>query len=267
MESGEWQVYFELRNGTGGDWGGRSVDAFALGMIPSKRYWRVAYEIKVSRTDFLRELNQPEKREWAEEVAHEFYFVVPAGIVKPEEVPEGCGLLVLQKNGLKKAVPAKQRHERRAFTTAEQMALIRSAQDMREHPFWYYQQRALTDRDLRELLKKDRTELEEKEIQKRSEARSGYLERDVEFRLRQAATALENAGCEPPDWMAEGTFSRYQNWDATQWVRENVNPGPKGLPIASAIMAAERAEQSAERLIRELGNLKEHLMDEHGKKL
>lgn len=54
----EWALFFELRNGTGfsshrGE-SDRYVDAFAFNTYPSKKFWRVAYEVKVSRADFLK---------------------------------------------------------------------------------------------------------------------------------------------------------------------------------------------------------------------
>lgn len=53
----------------------------------------LAFEIKVSRSDFLAELKQPEKRRLALHYSHEFYFVAPAGMIKPEELPVEAGLL------------------------------------------------------------------------------------------------------------------------------------------------------------------------------
>lgn len=47
------------------------------------------YEIKVSRSDFLRDAKYPRYRPYF----HEFYFVVPQGMVKREELDEGIGLM------------------------------------------------------------------------------------------------------------------------------------------------------------------------------
>lgn len=47
---------------------------------------RVGYEIKVSRSDFRRELLEPRKRAAAIELCHEFYFAVPQGLLKPAEL-------------------------------------------------------------------------------------------------------------------------------------------------------------------------------------
>lgn len=50
------------------------------------RYGRVGYEVKVSRSDYRRELLAPAKRAGAVAFCHEFYFAVPKGLLKPEEL-------------------------------------------------------------------------------------------------------------------------------------------------------------------------------------
>jgi hypothetical protein len=69
------------------------LDAFALCVWPSSGYRRIAYEVKVSRSDFRAEIARPEKRAPALTIANEFYIVVPEGLVDVSEVPEDCGLM------------------------------------------------------------------------------------------------------------------------------------------------------------------------------
>lgn len=52
---------------------------------------RIALEIKVSRADFLSETD--EKRGPWRRFADKFAYVAPAGMIKPEELPAGCGLI------------------------------------------------------------------------------------------------------------------------------------------------------------------------------
>ncbi len=99
--AGEWAVVFELQKGVGFQGTTGRIDAAAFGCWPSKGHHRLAFEVKRSRGDFLRELKQPQKRVWVEENFHQTWFVVPAGLVKPEEVPESWGLLVATKDGEK----------------------------------------------------------------------------------------------------------------------------------------------------------------------
>jgi len=104
----EWATFVELNAGTGG-YAGQRIDLYVFNMYPSKNYLRIAYEIKVSRADFARELEKPKKREFAERVANECYFAMPVGLVKPDEIPEGWGLIEAVKNGTRIKKRAKQR--------------------------------------------------------------------------------------------------------------------------------------------------------------
>lgn len=104
----EWATFVELNAGTG-SYGGQRIDLYAFNMFPSKNYLRVAYEVKVSRADFARELEKPKKREFAEKLANECYFAMPAGMVRPDEIPEGWGLIEAVKNGLRVKKRAQQR--------------------------------------------------------------------------------------------------------------------------------------------------------------
>ncbi len=53
------------------------------------------YEVKVSRSDFLRDNKWPRYLD----LCNEFYFVAPAEVILPAEVPDGCGLLQVTRNG------------------------------------------------------------------------------------------------------------------------------------------------------------------------
>ncbi len=101
----EWALFPELNVGTGAK-GGRWIDLWVVNMYPSKGNKKIAYEIKVSRGDFLRELEDPLKRSGAEAVSNECYFVAPTGLIQPQELPEGWGLLELTTGSLRKKVSA-----------------------------------------------------------------------------------------------------------------------------------------------------------------
>ena len=84
-------VLEEVPNGTGGHQS-RWIDAAVFEMWPSKGLSRSAFEIKVSRQDFLHELQQPEKHLWCQECFHYFWFVAPKDVVKSlDELPAGAG--------------------------------------------------------------------------------------------------------------------------------------------------------------------------------
>jgi hypothetical protein len=69
------------------------IDALVMNTYPYKRFIRIAYEIKISRADFLSEMKNPYKREGAEMFANACYFAAPAGLIKPDELPEPWGLV------------------------------------------------------------------------------------------------------------------------------------------------------------------------------
>lgn len=108
-----WVFFEELRVGTGFGWlmvgdtrikVDSAVDAWAMGTWRSSRYARVSYEVKVSRSDWLRELRKPQKRLPALMVSNEFYFATPEGLVQPDEVPAEAGLVWVRGNGTTRAV-------------------------------------------------------------------------------------------------------------------------------------------------------------------
>lgn len=88
-----WSFFEELRLGTGyGRGKEQRIDAFAFGLW-SKNWGSMAYEVKVSRTDFLKELKTPLKRRMALRYSNLFWFVTPQGLVAPDEVPIEAGLM------------------------------------------------------------------------------------------------------------------------------------------------------------------------------
>jgi hypothetical protein len=99
----EWAFFDELRAGTGyksyktykrtGLNPEQRFDAWAINLYPSKKHLTIAYEVKVSRSDFLNEIKNPHKRDMAMMYSNEFYFATPKGLVSKEEIPSGCGLI------------------------------------------------------------------------------------------------------------------------------------------------------------------------------
>jgi len=80
---------------------GRFVDGVAFNVWPSKHHIIIAFEIKVSRSDFRAELKDPSKRAAAVKMADEFYFVTPKGMVQPSEIPHECGLMEVGESGVR----------------------------------------------------------------------------------------------------------------------------------------------------------------------
>ena len=89
-----WVTFTEFRCGTG--FGKRSeqrMDLYAIHAYPSQQNKRMAFEVKVSRQDFLHELEDPLKRRGALLLSNQFYFVTPVGLVDAKEIPIECGLI------------------------------------------------------------------------------------------------------------------------------------------------------------------------------
>jgi hypothetical protein len=75
--------------------GEQRIDAFALHTWPSKKYRRVAYEVKASRSDLKRELDQWQKSQAALALSNEFYLICPNDILLggiTDYVPEAWGI-------------------------------------------------------------------------------------------------------------------------------------------------------------------------------
>jgi hypothetical protein len=115
-KDGEW-VFFEEA------W---RIDAYAIRCYSSDPgHLRRAFEVKVSRGDFLSEMKKPSKRQYALDVSHEFYFVTPAGLVRKEEIPAECGLIFVNDDGSTKLVKRAPRREARALRMSEVAYLMR----------------------------------------------------------------------------------------------------------------------------------------------
>lgn len=59
---------------------------------------RIAIEIKVSRSDFLGDVRNPDKQAPWRSLAHRHAYAVPEGLVADAEVPAGSGLLVVKRS-------------------------------------------------------------------------------------------------------------------------------------------------------------------------
>ena len=97
----EYAVFEQVSNGTGG-YSSSWIDVAVVGLWPSKGLTRSAFEVKVSRGDFLQELRNPNKNKWARDSFHSFWYVAPKGVIKDaSELPENCGWMKVIKGGLR----------------------------------------------------------------------------------------------------------------------------------------------------------------------
>lgn len=91
----------QVRSGTGA-YAARTADAMAMSVWPSRGLHITGFEVKVSRTDWLKELKQPEKAEELAIYCHYWYMVFgDETIYRPEEIPQKWGVMVPFGKGLK----------------------------------------------------------------------------------------------------------------------------------------------------------------------
>ena len=95
-----WAYFEELRIGTGMSKDSlQRLDAWCINYYPSHRNVTRCYEVKVSRSDFNKELSDPVKRRAGLRVSNEFYFITPKGLCEVGEIPIECGLMEVDKYG------------------------------------------------------------------------------------------------------------------------------------------------------------------------
>lgn len=154
----KWAFFPELRNSNGFVKNPRTIDAAAFNTWPSGRGLRVAYEVKVTRHDYARELDQPDKRAWAESHFPQCYFVAPHGLIDPTTLPDGWGLLEATKDlgklRAKKLAPPRKVAD---LPYSGLLVLLRRACDQlhqeREQTF-YLNRREVGRKDLQEIVRK-----------------------------------------------------------------------------------------------------------------
>lgn len=109
----------------------RRCDLLRVGMWASRGTGIDVHEIKVSRSDWLRELDDPAKAEAWWPYCSRFWITTPPGIVVPAELPEGWGLMELPSSGrrFKVKVPAASKQPK--LTTGLLIELLRRADNAR----------------------------------------------------------------------------------------------------------------------------------------
>lgn len=94
--AGEYALLEEVRNAAGFG-ASRSADAMAMGLWPSRGLRMHGIEVKVSRSDWLREVKNPEKAEAIFKYC-DYWWLVTGGenVAKLEEIPDTWGWLCVK---------------------------------------------------------------------------------------------------------------------------------------------------------------------------
>lgn len=192
----EWATFFEVANSTGGG-AVRSADAVAMSLYPSRGLRLHGFEIKVSRSDWLHELKQPDKSVAVQRFCDHWWIVTPADIVREGELPPTWGHLILKGNGLNCAVKAPTL-DRDQWEPAFLAALLRRGHDARE--------KAIRD-GVTEAMAAERAAIEA-EVARR-------VEREVSMRARRHDEAVHTldairtaAGMEPEQYFDGEGFGK-----------------------------------------------------------
>lgn len=165
----KFSCFTELRNSTGFAYGKkeRYFDFFVINTWPSQ-YCTIAFEIKVTRADFLNEMQQPHKRNDAMKFSDQFFFVAPKGCIKEDEIPKDCGYMMATPGGFKtiKAAPYSKAELPDALFLA---AILRAAdnEEYRHTKIFKYAGRELSEEDIMKLLEEKHDKWADYEFRRR----------------------------------------------------------------------------------------------------
>lgn len=196
------------------DNGARRMDALVMNCVPSRGLTLIGYEIKASRSDWLRELARPEKADLAAEYLDAFYLVTVPGVVESGELPDRWGLMV----------PKAQKRL--------QVEVEAKPQDGKDTP------RSLLAGILRRAIRQELDREIEAARAEVTEATRESIERELQVAQRRAEQAEAIAAAMQEEWdgFAELTGERFGLWrrsgDAERVAR-----------IALALRNAEREAQ------------------------
>ncbi len=97
----EYAMFYEVANGTGAGGGSNYADIVAMGLWPSRGLNVLGFELKASRSDWLREKANPEKSVAIQRYCDHWYLVTAKGVVLDQgEIPKNWGWLELVGNRL-----------------------------------------------------------------------------------------------------------------------------------------------------------------------
>lgn len=98
----EWAFLEQVRNRTGYDAASpRYADVLAMNLYASRGMELHGVEVKVARSDWLREARDPDKAEAIAQYCHRWWIAAPPRVVLLDELPEGWGLYAYEDGKLK----------------------------------------------------------------------------------------------------------------------------------------------------------------------
>lgn len=164
----EWALLFNVGDATGTRQS-RWADAVAMNLYPSRGLEIHGFEVKASRSDWLRELKQPAKSAPVQRFCDRWWIVAPPGTVADGELPPTWGLYDAKGGRITQAVAAP-KLEAQPITREFVAAMLRRASEADEGLV-----RAAVEAEVERLREHDRR----------------YVEREIEQRSRRATEATE----------------------------------------------------------------------------
>ena len=119
----------EVRN-AGGHGADRSLDAMSFGLWPSKGSHATGYEVKVSRSDWLKEMTQIDKAEAFRPYCKYFFLVAVKKVAELHEIPETWGFLEWDGRRLVTVKPAPKNETVLPFPGTMLSAILKRTDDM-----------------------------------------------------------------------------------------------------------------------------------------
>jgi hypothetical protein len=154
--------------------GQRRCDLLRVGMWQSRGTGIDVHEIKVSRADWLRELDAPAKAEAWWPYCSRFWITAPPGIVIPGELPEGWGLMELPSSGRRFKVKVPAASKKPELTVGLLIELLRRSDNARLD-------------EIRQLHSAHRNEI----YRVRQERHEKAAEAEIPFEIRQRLNFLD----------------------------------------------------------------------------
>lgn len=162
----------------------RYADGIVLSVYPSRGLWMAGIEIKVSRSDWKKELMSPDKSAPIQAYCDYWYIAAPKGLIDPTELPETWGLIEVSSKSAEFTVKLDKRQETKPLDRSFAFSLFRKGLDGMIH------QSTVRER-VEEQTEKFREELHELRAKASS---SGMLARDRRYeRLKKELDDFEEA--------------------------------------------------------------------------
>lgn len=221
----EWALMFEVANGTGSNIR-RYADAVAMNLFPSRGLELHGVEIKVSRSDWQRELKNPEKAETIFQYCDRWWIAVPEEMALgcKAELPPTWGLLAL-KDGKLRQVVAAPRLEPKELTRNFIAAMMRRSAQIDQAVI-----DQLVSAKLQELRTRDHEEVDRRVKQKT---------RDMNEKLKKIEDIEKAAGIRLTDWNASAEIGHAikaiqaaglgKTWYGLQHLADNLKRHAEGV--------------------------------------